>query len=219
LPVLVIIGLFALGLRLTEIAVGFETKGIAFAVEETEAEPPPMDAQQRNASESEAIDSAGPPGALERPDIEWRDATEAEFEFSEVKEDIYRDLVARRESLEQQTQELSMREALLSAAEREVEQKLRELTAVRDEISALLEQQTLEEEGRISSLVKIYEGMKAKDAARIFNTLDIDVLLSVFARMSERKSAPIMAEMTPDRARTVTILLAQQKQLPAIPPQ
>ena len=67
--------------------------------------------------------------------------------------------------------------------------------------------------------MKIYEGMKAKDAANIFNTLDIDVLLAVMSRMSERKSAPVLAEMDPERARTVTILLAQQKQIPSIPPQ
>ena len=60
--------------------------------------------------------------------------------------------------------------------------------------------------------------MKAKDAARIFNTLDVDVLLNVISRMSERKSAPILAEMDADRARTVTILLAQQRQVPGMSP-
>ena len=62
--------------------------------------------------------------------------------------------------------------------------------------------------------MKIYEGMKAKDAARIFNTLDIDVLLDVITGMSERKSAPILAEMDAERARTVTILMVQKKQMP-----
>ena len=83
------------------------------------------------------------------------------------------------------------------------------MTAVRNEIESLLQMQSQQEAERIVSLVKIYEGMKAKDAARIFNTLDTDVLLSVMTRMSERKSAPILAEMNPDRARSVTILMAQ----------
>ena len=57
-----------------------------------------------------------------------------------------------------------------------------------EEIQDLLKQQSEEEKARIASLVKIYEGMKPKDAARIFNTLDTDILLDVVGKMSERKS-------------------------------
>jgi flagellar motility protein MotE (MotC chaperone) len=56
--------------------------------------------------------------------------------------------------------------------------------------------------------------MKPKDAARILNTLETDILIAVMERMSERKSAPILAEMDSDRARQVTTLLAERKQLP-----
>ena len=59
--------------------------------------------------------------------------------------------------------------------------------------------------------------MKAKDAARIFDTLDLDVLVSVVSQMSERRLSPILAGMNPERARTVTIVLAEQKQLPKLP--
>jgi flagellar motility protein MotE (MotC chaperone) len=114
---------------------------------------------------------------------------------------------------------LATRQALLEAAERELDQKVRELTVLRTEIEGLMVKQTEEEKARTQSLVRIYEGMKAKDAARIFNTLDTDVLLQVMTQMSERKSSPILAEMDPERARTVTILMAQQQQLPALPPQ
>ena len=58
--------------------------------------------------------------------------------------------------------------------------------------------------------------MKPKDAARIFNTLDLDVLLNVVSRMSERKSAPVIASMDPERARTLTIMLMEQKALPTL---
>ena len=87
---------------------------------------------------------------------------------------------------------------------------------MRSEVQDLLKQQNEEETARIASLVKIYEGMKAKDAARIFDTLDMDVLLEVMGKMSERKSAPILAAMNPERARSVTIMLAEQKALPTL---
>jgi flagellar motility protein MotE (MotC chaperone) len=88
---------------------------------------------------------------------------------------------------------------------------------LRREIENLLQKQSEEEMARINSLVKIYQGMKPKDAARIFDTLDLDILVVVVSKMSERKLSPVLAAMNPERARTVTIMLAEQKQLPSLP--
>jgi len=56
--------------------------------------------------------------------------------------------------------------------------------------------------------------MKPKDASAIFDNLDMDILLQVVSRMSERKTAPIMAAMNIQKAQELTTLLAEQKQLP-----
>lgn len=108
------------------------------------------------------------------------------------------------------------REALLEAGQKELDRKYKELTGIRDEIQSLLKKQSEEEAARLQSLVKIYTGMKAKDAARIFNTLDMDILVEVVSKMPESKSAPILAAMDADRARAVTTLLAEQKKLPTL---
>jgi flagellar motility protein MotE (MotC chaperone) len=71
-----------------------------------------------------------------------------------------------------------------------------------------------EEDGRLRSLVRIYESMKPKDAAQIFDKLEINVLLGVVERMKEQKVAPILASMQPDRARQVTDMLADKSQRP-----
>lgn len=144
----------------------------------------------------------------------WRDSLDTDFEYSDVQIELFEDLAQRRKDLDKREKELAVKDALLKAAQQEMEQKFKELTSLRSEIEELLVEQTDEEKLRISSLVKIYEGMKAKDAARIFNTLDLDVLMQVVTQMSERKSAPIIAAMDVDRARTVTIMLAERKQLP-----
>ena len=49
---------------------------------------------------------------------------------------------------------------------------------------------------------------------RIF---DLDILVEVISRMSERKVSPVLAAMNPERARTITIMLAEQKSLPELP--
>jgi len=146
----------------------------------------------------------------------WRDSADTDFEYSDVQMELFDDLAQRRKDLDKRDKSLNMREALMQAAQKEMEQKFKELTSLRAEIEELLVEQSEEETQRIASLVKIYEGMKAKDAARIFNTLDLDVLMQVVTKMSERKSAPIIAAMDAERARTVTVMLAEQKQLPDI---
>ena len=119
--------------------------------------------------------------------------------------------------MDKREKEIMTREALLRAAEQELDRKYQELSNLRTDIEGLLKQQSDEENARIASLVKIYEGMKPKDAARIFDTLDLDVLLAVMGKMSERKLSPVLAAMNPERARTITIMLAEQKKLPELP--
>lgn len=148
--------------------------------------------------------------------VTWKDAGDEEINNSEVRDELYKDLAKRREALEKREKEMAVREALLSAAERELDQKVRELSTIRTEIEAAMKKQSDEENARITSLVKIYEGMKPKDAASIFNTLDLDVLIVIMQRMSERKSSAIISEMNPDRARTITIMMAEQKNLPGL---
>jgi flagellar motility protein MotE (MotC chaperone) len=238
LPLLVIVATLCFALRVSEVYVGLSAHGVAFAQEEVDETPPPLPASAADeqsasdspeesdeiaASKAGSADEAGAVGVPPLPSsgepVNWQDASESEFDYSEVRSGLYEDLVSRREELEDRERRLSTREALLEATERELDQKLREMTAVRDEIKALLVEQSEQEVERLNSLVRIYEGMKAKDAARIFNTLDMDVLIAVMSRMSERKSGPILAEMSAERARSVTILMAQQKQIPSIPPQ
>lgn len=166
----------------------------------------------------EAKDTA--PGAKAEPAdeaVEWKGADDLDDEYADVKMEMFSDLSKRRKDLEGKERELVMREALLKAAQAELAQKTDELLNIKKDIESLLAQQTEQENERIASLVKIYEGMKAKDAAKIFNSLDMDVLMQVMTKMSERKSAPILAAMDEDKARSVTILLAEQNKLPSIP--
>ena len=179
--------------------------------------PPELPAPTANAEGKPVIEPPSLGTAPPAPKEEWKAATDLDDEYSDVKMELFSDLSKRRKDLEAKEKELVMREALLKAAQAELEQKTNELNTIKTDIETLLKQQTEQENKRIASLVKIYEGMKAKDAAKIFNSLDMDVLLQVITKMSERKSAPIIAAMDEDKARDVTILLAEQNKLPDLP--
>ena len=148
---------------------------------------------------------------------EWRDPMTEDPAYDATRMELFDELARRRKELDGREKQLNTREALLQAADQELNRKYLELTQLRQEIERLLEEQSEEEQARIKSLVKIYEGMKPKDAARIFDTLDLDILVAVVAQMSERKLSPVLAAMNPERARTITIMLAEQKQLPTLP--
>ncbi len=166
-----------------------------------------------DSSGKDALTLGGPPPG----GGEWQDSSQSGLDSSSVKMELFQDLSERRKAVEEKEKQLAAREALLKAGERELDQKFRELTVLKKEIEGLLQQQSDEEQARIKSLVTIYENMKPKEAARVFDTLDMDVLVSIISRMAERKVSPVLAEMNPERARAVTIILAQEKQLPSMP--
>ncbi len=137
-------------------------------------------------------------------------------EPSSVEMEVIRHINERRRQLDERERALDQREAMLVVAERRLEEKVTELTVLRDEIQALLDQRSEMDQEQLLSLVKIYETMKPKDAARIFEALDQPVLLDVVERMKENKVAPIFAAMDPMKAREVTAALAQGRDLPAL---
>ena len=130
--------------------------------------------------------------------------------------EILESLVARREVIEAQARELDMREKLLATTEQRIDAKIAELKKIEASIAGSIEQFDEREDAKIKSLVKIYEKMKAKDAARIFNQLDESLLLSVVERMREAKAAEIIAQMNGDKARVVTMNLARRRSLPTV---
>jgi len=66
----------------------------------------------------------------------------------------------------------------------------------------------------MKSLVKVYESMKPKDAARIFERLEMDILIDVTVRMKEVKMAAVLAKMESEKARELTVRLANLRKFP-----
>src|SRR3954451_22667425 len=68
-------------------------------------------------------------------------------------------------------------------------------------------------------LVRLYETMKPRDAATIFNELQMPILLQVLDRMKDAKAAAVLAAMNPDKARDVTAELAKLRTRREQPPE
>ncbi len=150
---------------------------------------------------------AEPPGAATLLSKDPTLLTQAEI-------DLLQQLADRREQIEARARELDLREGLLKAAEDRIGKKVQGMKSLQATINSLIKKHDAQQDAKLNSLVKIYQNMKPKDAARIFEELELDTLLKVVERMAERKLAAIMAKMNPIKAREVTIELSRLRKLP-----
>jgi flagellar motility protein MotE (MotC chaperone) len=103
-----------------------------------------------------------------------------------------------------------MRESLVLAAEKRLEGRLAQLKQLESQINEAVQAKDENEQKRIRSVTTMYENMKPKDAARVFDRLDMRVLMEVAAKINPRRMADILAQMTPEAAERLTIELASR---------
>ena len=128
--------------------------------------------------------------------------------------DILQKLAARRKQLDDMERQLQMREDLLRASEGRIAKRIEELKGLEDQVgkaATKLEQDNVKSQ-EISDLVKMYEAMKAKDAARVFDKLDIGLLAAIARQMNPKKLGDVVAKMAPDQAEKLTVELANRRQ-------
>ncbi len=131
-------------------------------------------------------------------------------------DDIARELNRRRAEILEMEAGLALRETALRAAEAGLAAQVDRLEAFQRQLEALVGEAEAEEEERLQQLVKMYESMRAKSAAAIFDRLELPVILAVARRMREARMAAILAAMDPNRARLVTSELARERELPRL---
>lgn len=115
----------------------------------------------------------------------------------------------RRTEIEARETALAAREAVLAAAERRLTARLEEMAALKARLEELDRGRGEREEAGWRGLVKTYETMRPRDAATVFDDLEMPVLVQIVNRMREAKAAPVIGAMRPDRARSLTAELAR----------
>jgi flagellar motility protein MotE (MotC chaperone) len=116
----------------------------------------------------------------------------------------------RRDELRQKTQEAEARERLLEESERRLDSRLGELKALQQKVESTAEKKVQAEIEGLKNLVTMYETMKPKDAARVFDRLPQSVLVPVVQQMNPRKMSEVLAAMNPASAEKLTVALASQ---------
>ena len=133
--------------------------------------------------------------------------------FSKDEVNVLQDLSQRRKELDKEQETLDMRANVLKATENKLDQKVQELQALQTQVSDLMKGYDAQENAKFQSLVKIYENMKPREAAKIFDELDTPMLIQIVTRMKEIRVAPIIASMNPSKAKELSIELSKQRSL------
>lgn len=123
---------------------------------------------------------------------------------------VLQSLGTRRGQLDQRENDLSTQLALIAAAEAKLDAKIKTLTGLKGDVQGLLTQSSTKEAAEIDRLVKVFEGMKAKDAAPRMVLLDDSVRIPIAAKMKERALSSIIALMPAPEAKRLTESLARR---------
>ena len=211
IPLVIFSAVLMLSFKVGDILGGIEMGLEAFSVSQVKAQAP--NPAGTAGSSKLQINNARKSELSKSKEVEFNPEDDPTL-FTENEIKVLQQLVSRRKIIEARLDELTLREGLLGAAEKRIDKKIQEMKTLELAIKKLIKSHDQQEDLKIQSLVKIYESMKPKDAARIFGELDINTLLKVAERMKEKKLAPIMAKMNPDRAKEMTVALTKLRNLP-----
>lgn len=117
-------------------------------------------------------------------------------------------LGARRDALKQRSDALDLREQMLGNAERKLEDGVGDLKRGEDRGEGGAARRAEAEKAGLKNIVTMYETMKPKDAARVFDRLTLDVLVPIVVAMNPRKMAEVLALMQSEPAERLTVALA-----------
>jgi flagellar motility protein MotE (MotC chaperone) len=159
-----------------------------------------------------APETTRPPGGFqrlgERQDGVIGDGSNA---ISQAERALLEQLRARRAELEAREQTIASRELVLAAAEQRLGQRIEELTQLQQRLEGMERARGEREDAGWRGLVRTYENMRPREAAAIFEELELPVVIQILDRMGERKMAPVIGAMRPEKARILTAELARHR--------
>jgi flagellar motility protein MotE (MotC chaperone) len=142
------------------------------------------------------------------------DLLPASTQNCEMPEEILQSLNRERELVAAQKEEMSKRIAEIALAEERLSIERESLTELQTSIEDLLARVEASQTEDLNRLIDFYKNMKPVDAARIMDDLDIETTILILGEMKPRLAAPILAKVSPVRARAISKIILERSQLP-----
>ncbi|MEP3474815.1 MAG: hypothetical protein ABJN57_01205 [Hyphomicrobiales bacterium] len=169
-----------------------------------------QNAADKDANKEKKVAQNQGPNQLKPDNVE-----ETKVKSSSSELDLLESLAQRRKQLNKREADLGLKENLLKAAERQIDERIQQLKKLEARIQRKLKKQDVLNDEQYLRLVKIYTSMKPKEAARIFNGLKMPILVDLMRSMKAAASSQILAKMNPEKARELTLMLVKKDQMVA----
>lgn len=196
LPIFIFTAVLTLSIRITKVVDNIQENSktqIEFGTQDAQAE------EKTQNSETKSLNQL-----LDKTEEAKNNLGENESTFSKSEIAILQDLAKRREALNLKDKEIEKKALQLKITEEEIQKKLEQLQAYETKLRNLMQEYSAKEKEKLMTLVKLYTSMKPKDAARIFNTLDIELSTAILNEMKPSASSAILSQMDAQKAKAVT---------------
>lgn len=122
-------------------------------------------------------------------------------------------LQSREQRLDMREEQIRARMQALTLADRELEEKLSSLAAAEERLRATMALADTAAEDDIARLVSVYEAMKSKEAALLFEEMSPEFAAGFLGRMRPEAAAGVLANLTPQAAYSLSVILAGRNAL------
>ena len=196
LPIFIFTAVLTLSIRITKVVDNIQENSktqIEFGTQDAQAEEKTQNAETKTLNQ-----------LLDKTEESKNNLGENESTFSKSEIAILQNLAKRREALNLKDKEIEKKALQLKITEEEIQKKLEQLQAYETKLRNLMQEYSAKEKEKLMTLVKLYTSMKPKDAARIFNTLDIELSTAILNEMKPSASSAILSQMDAQKAKAVT---------------
>ncbi len=112
-------------------------------------------------------------------------------------------LAERKKQLDAREEELNKYAAEMTKQREDIESKLKKLEETRLKISTALEDRIKVDDSKVDTLVQMYTNMKPQQAAKVFESLDEDLVIEILSRMKKKNAADILNLVKPEKAQVL----------------
>lgn len=103
---------------------------------------------------------------------------------------------------------VALREQDIAVARQEIEGALTRLSDAENSLAARMQQSSTASDADIDRLVAVYEGMKPKDAAVLFEAMDAGFAAGFLSRMRAEAASALFSNLSPEKAYALSAIMA-----------
>ncbi|MTI01301.1 MotE family protein [Roseibium sp. RKSG952] len=154
-----------------------------------------------------ALARSDQPGSTSQPQSQQSGFEEQELQV------VLTELLRREEAIERREKIVEDREKALEIADLAIAGRLITLREAEDALRATVAVADNAAEADLTRLTDVYQNMKPKDAAALFETMDPIFAAGFMSRMPPDTAAGVMAGLNPEAAYTISVVMAGRNAL------